>query len=298
MRSLVEKYMVSSFLRAPEVEGGAPAGGAPAGGAPGPWYSSHNFDADTVAWIEERKFPDLGETLKAGREGSKLARDRNVIAKPDPKNLKSWDGFAELGWNPDKEKYVINKPQLKDGETIDDATFNTFATAAHAARIPAFQAEAIFNAMHEMEQSQVREAATRGADAKRALDQQLRKDWGPDYDTKIEGAKRAFAFLGGEDFKTEEIAAAIGSPRTAKLFAKLHDLIGEDKMPGAGGQGGGFQTETVAGLQAELNRLHADPEFRKARDNPQHPRHKDVIAQRATLLEKKAQLELKARGRA
>ncbi|NUU41382.1 hypothetical protein HP556_09675 [Tardiphaga robiniae] len=219
------------------------------------------------------------------------------MPKPDPKNVKGWEGFTELGWNPDREKYAITKPQVGEGESFDEAAFSEFVTAAHAAKVPAFQAEALFNAMHEMERKQHKDAATRGAAAKRDLDNKLRQDWGADYNTNIELAKRAFASFGGEDFKPEEVAAAIGSPRTAKLFANIGKLIGEDKLPGAGGGGGGgFQTETVAGLSAELNRLNSDPEFRKARDNPQHPRHKDVIAQRETLMQRKAELELKARG--
>ncbi len=267
----------------------------------GPWHASHNFDADTVAWIEERHFPDLNETLKAGREGSRLARDRNVISKPDPKNIKEWTGFADLGWTPDKEKYVVNKPQVKDGETVDDQTFNAFTQAAHGAKLLPWQAEQVYGAMHALEQSQTKEAATRGTAAKRELEGKLRTEWGADYDAKIEGAKRAFAFLGGEDFKPEEIVAAIGSPRTAKLFAKLHDLIGEDKMPGTGGHGGGGgfqQSETVGGLQAQINRNWTDPEWKKAFDDPRNARHKDVQAEHMNLLERKAKLVVKASGKA
>lgn len=313
--NLAQKYLNSVVMRAPDAppSGSAPPAGSPPAGSPPPagtplagappaggaWYASHNFDADTVSWIEERHFPDLNETLKAGREGSKLARDRNVIPKPDPKNVKEWTGFAELGWTPDKEKYVVNKPQLKDGEQFDEPTFNKFREVAHGAKLLPWQAEAVFNAMHEEETKQAKEAATRGTAAKRELEGKLRTEWGPDYDAKVEGAKRAFAFLGGEDFKPEEIEAAIGSPRTAKLFAKLHDLIGEDKMPGAGGHGGGGgfqQSETVGGLQAQINRNWADTEWKKAFDDPRNARHKDVKAEHQNLLERKARLELKAGG--
>lgn len=312
--TLLQKYM-GMIARAPEDGGGA--GGAPgaadggagsgagsgaagvgAGGGNGSWYSSHNFDADTVAWIEERRFPGLAEMAKAGREGSKMARDRNVMARPDPNNLKSWNGWGDLGWNAQRDKYIVNKPQLQEGETMDDANFNAFVNAAHEAHVPAFQAEAIYSAMHKLEREQSKLASEKGAAAKRDLDLALRKEWGVDYKAKLEGAKRAFAFVGGDDFTPQEIEAAVGSPRTAKLFAKLFDLIGEDQMVGSG-HGGGLQTETVGGLQAEINRNMADPAWRKAFDDPRNPRHKDVIAQHQGLLERKANLELKARpGRA
>ncbi|UZE47918.1 hypothetical protein ONR75_24080 [Rhodopseudomonas sp. P2A-2r] len=321
--NLVQKYMGgAAFLRAPEGDGG---GGGDGGGQGGQqngggqqqnsgqgsqqqngngqggqqqaWYASHNFDADTQAWIEERKFPDLNETLKAGREGSKLARDRNVIPKPDLKNVKEWTGFQELGWTPDREKYQVNKPQLEQGEQFDDGFFNKFTEIAHGAKLLPWQAEIVSNGLHAEERRIAKEAATRGTAAKRELEGKLRTDWGADYDAKVEGAKRAFAFLGGEDFKPEEIEAAIGSPRTAKLFAKLFDLIGEDSMPAAGNGNMAFQRgETVGALQAEINNNWANPDWKKAFDDPRNARHADVKAQHQNLLERKAALELKARG--
>lgn len=276
---------------------GIGSGAAAAGGQSQQWYAGHNFDPDTQAWIEERKFGNLAEAMKAGREGSRLARDRNVLVKPDPKNPKDWEGFSDLGWTADGDKYVINPPKLSDGDIHDEAAFSTFKKVAHDARLAPWQAEAVYNAMHEASMQGLRDMRTRGASERRRLDQDLRREWGADYDANAALARRAFMHFGGSDFAETDIDAVIGSPRTVKLFQKIGAAIGEDRLVD-NYAGSGRAPETVAGLQGELNRLLADPEFKKAFNDPRHPRHKDVVAQRQSLMERKANAELRARPRA
>jgi hypothetical protein len=253
--------------------------------APGPWFAKpdYAFDEPTRKFFEGKNYPDEKTALSSLRHADELARGRNVIEKPDPTKVKDWNGFTELGWNPDKTKYTVNKPTLKDGETIDEGLFGAFVDIAHANKVPPFQAEAIFTAMHELEQTQSKDAATRGAAEKRKLDQKLRTEWGADYDSKIAGARRAFAFLGGEDFNADEISAAIGSPRTAKLFAKLHELIGEDHMPAPGAGGSGPLSPNSA--KAERLGLESDPNWMKVFQNPRDPKHADYVAHRQRLIE-------------
>lgn len=296
--NLALKYMMgTAFLRSPDDGGGAPAAPAPAAPAApiapaapaapvaGPWFSKpdYGFDEPTKRFFEGKNYPDEKTALSSLRHADELARSRNIIEKPDPAKVKDWNGFTDLGWTPEKEKYVVNKPTISEGEAIDETAFKAFVDVAHANKVPPFQAEAIFAQMHELEQKFTKEARATGQAEKRKLDLKLRSDWGIDYETKIEGAKRAFAYLGGEDFNADEISAAIGSPRTAKLFAKLGELIGEDRMVAPGAQGGAANSPGAA--RSERLALEGDPSWMKVFQNPRDPKHADYVAQRQRLMD-------------
>lgn len=285
--SLLQKY-IGMIARAPENEGG--------GGDNNqqqqqqqqqqtPWYenASYGFDEPTKRFYAGKNYPDEKTALNSLRHADELARSRNVIEKPDPAKAKDWSGYSELGWSPQKDKYVVNKPTLQDGEKLDEASFNAFVEVAHANKVPAWQAEAIYSAMDALDRQSARDAAAAGADEKRKAEQQLRKDWGADFDSKMAGARRAFAFLGEDGFTADEIAAALGSPRVAKMLAKMFTLIGEDNMP-APGQGHSGGTSPGA-ARAERLQLEADPKWMAVFTNPRDPKHADYVAKRQSLLE-------------
>lgn len=245
-----------------------------------------NLDADSVAWIEERKFGNVADVIKAGREGSKLARDRNVIPKPDPKNPQGWDGFTEIGWTPDKAKYAIEKPTLTEGDIHDENAFATFQGVAHEARLAPWQAKAVYDAMHKQSNDAIRQFKTAGADANKQLDSKLRGNWGKDYDANVELAKRAFSNFKPDSVSSAQMDNALGSAAMVELFHKIGQAIGEDKLVTA--HGDGMSGMSLAGARAERMRLEANGEWMKVFNDPRHPQQKDYAAQRQRLIDREA----------
>src|SRR5580700_3687332 len=71
----------------------ADKGGGGGGGGGDPWYQPHvaTLDKDTLAYLDGKKFPTMIDALKSGAQSDRMARDRNVIARPDPAKLGEWD---------------------------------------------------------------------------------------------------------------------------------------------------------------------------------------------------------------
>lgn len=247
-----------------------------------PFYDGLGLDNDSVAWIEERKFGSLADTIKAGREGSKLARDRNVIAKPDPKNLQGWDGYSELGWVADRTKYSIEAPTVADGDIHDEAAFAHFQGVAHEAKLAPWQAKAVYDAMHKQGNEARRNFLASAATANKELDTALRSKWGDGYDQKVELGKRAFSALKIDGLAGAELDQAFGSPRVVELFARLGEMMGEGVL--VGDKGGSNTTLTPEGARAQRKALETNKDWMAIFNDARHPQNKDYVEQRQRLL--------------
>lgn len=244
--------------------------------------ADHGFDAAEQQFFAGKNYPDQKTALKSLRQADELARARNVMHKPDPKNPQGWDGFTELGWTPDKSKYVVERPKVADGEAFDEKTFLKVQDAAHEARLAPWQASAIFGTLHKHANESLRDFKAAGAGANKELDNKLRGQWGDKYDGNVELAKRAFSA-----FKPDSVAAAqmdqvMGSPAMVELFHKIGEALGEDRL--VTGDQSGMGGKTPATAKAERLRLENDPEWKKVFNNPRHPQYQDYVAQRQQLL--------------
>ena len=230
MINFAERYSLNSIPRGADDGGGAGAGdgkgagaaagagdgkgaasgaydGKRAGAADGPWHKPLNLDPDNAKFIDDHGYTDANAVLKSAREADRLARARNVIEKPDPKNVKDWKGFAELGLPAKVEDYKLAKPTRKDGEIHDEKAFQDFSGAAYGLKLLPWQAEGIFDFMETRSNKSMAEFKTQGAAARNALEVKLREDWGSEYDAKKELASRAAAWAAPDDFDKARIAA-------------------------------------------------------------------------------------------
>jgi hypothetical protein len=100
----------------------------------------------------------------------------------------------------------------------------------------------------------------------------LKKEWGAGFDNQLSKAKEALTLIGDKDLISWLDETKLNSePKMIKTFAKLAELLGEDKVRGET-KGGMTPNES----KAELNSIMADkkgPYFDKY-----HPGHKDAVA--------------------
>jgi len=270
---------------------GGSQGGSQAGG--GPWYGAHEFDADTVAYIEERKFPDLKSALKSGRESHRLASSRNVIEKPDPQNLKDWGGHQLLGWDPDSGKYRLKAPD--GGKAPYSAElWAEMQKVAHENRVPLPVLQSLQDAAMGFMEKQVLALETKGeGDLSRTMEA-LQKHWGADFEPKRQLAARAAQTLGLDTGDMGELDTLMGSATFVRMMAKIGESLGEASLAIPQTNGGGALPTTVAGLRAELNALQARDDFRKAFKDPRDPQYEDFSRQRQRIIDRIAKLEGRA----
>src|SRR5262245_44071601 len=287
-------------LRAPEgapAAGGAaaPAGGAapaaggagaPAGGgaAPpaGPWYASANLDAEATEYVRGKNFDGLAPLVKATQTFERLARDKNVMFKPDPNNLLQWDGFAELGYDTDLGRYSGKVPKPDGGQTVNEEFWNGILKVGHENKVPPVQLQAIANWAVKWGNELNQAHETKIAGEVSAAEAELRKEWGNDYDTKRTIAKRAFQLIGIGADDTRHLDQVLGAPRLVKAFARLGELLGEEQLPNASGGSIGFG-RSPSTITAELKKFESD-NIKVIKDR-RDPLYDSVMARRQALID-------------
>jgi hypothetical protein len=280
----------------PGAASGASAGGAPppataAGGAP--WYETRDFAIDdaTKQFIAGKNFPDIKTALRSGMEADKLARDRNVIERPNPEKLSEWKGWSELGWIEDAGKYTLKQPQLPNGVVYSGELMEKLRSTAHAQHVPLAAAQAIHDAVWSHLVDGVQKLDAEGARARTELETKLRADWGLDFNRNSELARRAAAAFNPMPEDTQVVGKIMGEPALVKMFHKIGEQIGEAHLPAGGA---GALPPTVAATEAELNRLENDPGFMKVFKDNRHPQYRDFVAQRQRLIAHLARLQSRA----
>lgn len=268
---------------------GTGTGGTGTGGAAAAWYdSAEGLAPEQRTFLAGKGYKTLPDAITSAMESDRLARDRNVLPKPDPQKLADWKGWEDLGWKADRAAYDVKKPQVPDGFLYDDGFAKNLVDVAHENRIPLPAAQKILDGVTKYVVDAVGRLDASGARQNQELDGRLRETWGQGYDANKEIASRAARFLGVGLDDSAELERTIGSARLMQLFHKVGSMLGEDKLvTSGGGAGGALSTSQV---EAELARQAGDPEFMMAFRDPRHPRHADVTAQRQQLIARKAKL--------
>lgn len=280
-------------------QGGAGAGGGAGGGGQqqGPWYASsdYGFDDDTRKFFEGKNYPDVKTALSSLRHADQVARDRNVLQKPDPAKINEWDGWKDLGWTPEIGDYKVAKPQLKSGQVLDEEMFSSFTKDAHELRIPLAAAQELFNRQFGKAYERIDAATAAGAAARTDLETRLKGDWGDKYDANVELSKRAMRALGVGMDDSAEIERMLGSPRLVKLFHGFAERIGEDNLVTPNSPSGA--SEHPATIEAELTRFEQDEKNIKIMQDQRNPLYQQTVDQRRKLIQRLAVAQAAAGGR-
>lgn len=264
------------------IDGGAGGGGGTPLAGGDPWYQPHvaTLDKDTLSWLDGHRFGGVTDALKSGANAERLARDRNVITRPDPQKLGEWDGWAALGFEPDEGKYkgAVKPPKMPNNGQHDAELMDGFVKLAHGMKLPPQMAEGLYHGLTDMVNKRLEGAAAAGAKATADLEAALRSEWGADYDLKRETAVRAARTLGIGADDLAELEKITGAPRLLKLMERLGSTALEGRMVNADGtaQAGGALTPAAA--EAELRRLEGDTAWVKVFTDPRHPQNADYKA--------------------
>ncbi|HZU87926.1 MAG TPA: hypothetical protein VE993_01590 [Stellaceae bacterium] len=266
--------------------GGAESGATTGGGGPGaggggdPFYQpfKDKIKPETLQWLDGKKFPSLEAALDSGALSDRMARDRNVVAKPDLAKLGEWEGLSVFGYDPDVGKYgaKIKPPAQPNNGKHDEGLFDAFVKSAHKRFVPPAMAEGLMQDLSDFVNARLSETASQGQKAVAELEATMRKEFGQDYEAKKELAVRAFRALGIGADDASEIEKVIGSPRLMKLGITLGEKLGEGNLVASDGTGGAPASPAAA--EAELRRLEGDDAFMKIFMDRRHPQNADYKA--------------------
>lgn len=126
--------------------------------------------------------------------------------------------------------YSVTLPEMPPGEEWDDAARGTFLARMHEVGAPPHIVQAIAT-WYGTYLNQMHAGFRRESDA---AAQELRRDWGPNYDANLGRANRAIQQYGGDALVDLFAQNGMGRhPLVVRVFSKIgHDLVEAGAMPG------------------------------------------------------------------
>ncbi len=215
---------------------------------------------------------DLAALAKEHVNLQSLIGRKGIIPPGDNASPAELDRYhAALGRPEAPADYGFAPPDgLPDG-VYDQALAGAFAEAAHRAGLSDRQAHALHDWFVERARAGLAGRGEAAAGNARAAESELRREWGGDYDRKMEEARRAARSFAGED-ALESLDAALGTAAVARLFQRIGAAFGEDSFTGGAPR---FSTGPSE-ARAEINRVLGDaahPYWDRL-----HPEHKSAVA--------------------
>ncbi len=191
----------------------------------------------------------------------------NMVAIPD--EGEKWDDFYNKIGRPEK----ANDYQFGD----ENGELDGFREFAHDTGLTQDQASNILKLYGDIQEEQ-EEAHQNGLEELRTnTTMELQKEWGKNYDGKMDYAKRAFAQFASPELSQLMDESGMGNhPEMLRVFAKVGELMGEDSL--VVGTGLGSSQLSPEQAQQEIQALYSDKEFSKSYRDNKDPGHKTAMS--------------------
>lgn len=258
---------------ATEAPAAADPAAPPAAGAPPDWRAS--LPEDLRAAPSLTKFADPAALAKGYVEAEKLISRKGAILPKEgdpPEVLAAWR--AAVGVPEKAEDYGLSAPEGVPAEAWDTERATAFAGVAHELGLTPAQAKGLAE-WAAKDSAGALAKFTSGIEADgRPMEQVLKAEWGAQYDSNVDAAKRAAAQF-GEEAALAALEAKIGGAALVRMFAKIGGAVAEDRPAGMG-----TGRQSGSNPAAELDELTkpGSPYWQ-----PLHPGNKAAVA-RATEL--------------
>ena len=227
------------------------------------------------------KFTEIDALAKSYINATKMiGQDKLVIPNNNSTDDQWSEVYSKLGRPESADKYAfdINSEVVN----LDESAINSFAEQSHKLGLNNKQAQGILdfykNNMEGTAQQSVIDTETAQAQA----EQQLRQEWGRDFDGKVKQAGAlAKANINPEvlDMQLQDGTRIGDHPEIIKGFAKIAGMMSEDKILGTESE----NVDTIKDIESEISALSNDkngPYW-----NRNHPDHDKVVQQVYTLRE-------------
>ena len=219
------------------------------------------------------------QSLQTFDSVDKLAKSYvNAVKKigGDPANLvsipqegESWDSFYNQ----------LGSPETPEGYDFGDDPDNElefYRNATHQLGLTQEQAQNMLELYASVQEEQ--NEADNQATADFAVDSQiqLKREWGANYDGRLDQAQRAFNQFATPEFISLMDETGLGNhPELVKAFAKIGATMGEDRL--IVGSGLGQSNISPHDAKEQIQSLYQDKEFSKAYRDNKEPGHKAAM---------------------
>jgi hypothetical protein len=243
------------------------------------WKDSISEDFRNDPSIE--KFTEIDALAKSYINATKMIGQDKVAIPNNNSTDDQWNEvYAKLGRPETPDKYSLNVES--DVVNMDENAIKNFAEQSHKLGLNNKQAEGILDFYKNNMEGTAQQAKIDTETAQSQAEQELRQEWGRDFDGKV---KQAGA-LAKANINPEVLDMTLSNgtrlgdhPEIIKGFAKIAGMMSEDKILGTESE----NANTTKDIESEISALSNDkngPYW-----NRSHPDHDKVVQQVYTLRE-------------
>jgi len=227
------------------------------------------------------KFTEIDALAKSYINATKMIGSDKIAVPTNNSTEDQWNEvYNKLGRPESPDKYKLDfKSEVAP---VDEQAIKSFAEVAHKTGLNEKQAQAILDFYKQNSENSVQQLKIDTETAQAQAEQQLRQEWGKQYESNItKAASVAKANMSGDvlDMQLKDGTRLGDHPEVIKGFAKIAGLLSEDKMATP-------ESETVdqgRDLETEISKIVNDrsgPYWNKT-----HPDHSKMVQQVYTMRE-------------
>ena len=228
-----------------------------------------------------QKFTEIDALAKSYINATKMiGQDKMVIPNNNSTDDQWNEVYEKLGRPESAEKYKLEAKS--DVVPMDEGAIKSFAEQSHKLGLNNKQAQGILEFYKNSMEGTAKQAQVDTETAQAQSAQELRQEWGRDFDAKIKQAGAlAKANINADvlDMQLQNGTRLGDHPEIIKGFAKIANMMSEDKIIATESE----SVNTVKDLESEIASImnnRAGPYW-----NKQHPDHDKLVQQVYTLRE-------------
>jgi len=227
------------------------------------------------------KFTEIDALAKSYINATRMIGQDKVVIPNNNSTDDQWsEVYSKLGRPETPDQYKLNIKS--DVVSFDEGAIKSFAEQSHKLGLNNKQAEGILNFYKNNMEGSAQQSRINTETAQVQSEQQLRQEWGRDFDGKVKLAGAlAKANINPEvlDMQLQNGTRVGDHPEIIKGFAKIASMLSEDKMISTESE----NVDTMKDLEHEIATMTNDrtsPYW-----NKQHPDHDKMVQQVYTLRE-------------
>ena len=216
-------------------------------------------------------FDNMEDLLKSYLHAQKMVGADKIPVPNKFATDEDWkEVFSRLGAPKSPEDY---KYSFKDDE-VDPNQLKTFNETAHKLGLLPKQAEALVKYYNDLNKGQSEQLEAQAIEAQTKTETELKKEFGPQFNKRLDQAKRLAINTLGEDFLNKTVlkdGSRLGDNlEVIKAFSNLADKLSEDEIV----KGEGSDYQTVKDIEKQIAELTQQG---SAYWQNQHPNHKQAV---------------------
>ena len=227
------------------------------------------------------KFTEIDALAKSYINATKMIGQDKLVIPTNNSTEDQWNEvYSKLGRPESADKYSLDA--TSEIVQMDDNAIKSFAEQSHKLGLNNKQAQGILEYYKNNMEGTAQQSRIDTETAQTQAEQQLRQEWGRDFEGKVKQAGAlAKANINSDvlDMKLQDGTRVGDHPEIIKGFAKIAGMMSEDKIVSTESE----NVDTMKDIQSEITTLTTDTN--SPYWNKNHPDHDKVVQQVYTLRE-------------